>query len=469
MHPNGFRFPQAAIDALQPNFRGELIDPESPRYDAARVVWNARIDRRPALTARCTGVADVLAALTFAREHGALTAVRGGGHDIAGNGVCDGGVVIDLSPMKGVRVDPARRTVRAQAGLTWRELDRETQAFGLATTGGQCSATGIAGVTLGGGLGWLMREHGLTIDNLLSVDLVTADGRLVTASADENAELFWGLRGGGGNFGIVTELELRLHPVGPQMFAMLFYPPERFSGAMRFYQGFAGTEPDALTSALCYLDLPPLPQIPARLHGTPSVALVASYNGPVADGEAAIAPLYALGAPIAEVVGPMPYLALQRLFDAGPAGAYGYRQAIRADYLSTAGVGEEGIEAIAAQLRAAPSSLCSFQLIHLEGAIARVGEDEAAFPGRRARFFSMFQASFSDPADAERHVRWVEDAWAIAHQFSIRSTALNFIDPDEPAERVQEAYGEAKMKRLTALKRAYDPTNFFRLNKNVKP
>ncbi|MDC3958985.1 FAD-binding oxidoreductase [Polyangium jinanense] len=467
MHQDRARFPQAALDSLRTSFRGELIDPDHGRYDAARVVWNARIDKRPALIARCAGVADVLAAVRFAREHDARVAVRGGGHDIAGNGVCDGGIVIDLSPMKGVRVDPARRTVRAQAGLTWRELDHETQAFGLATTGGQCSATGIAGVTLGGGIGWLMRQHGLTIDNLLSVDLVTADGRLVTASADENADLFWGLRGGGGNFGIVTELELRLHPVEQVMVAMLFHPVERFADVLRFYQTFARTEPERMSSTLIQIALPPMPTLPARMHGVPGVILAACYNGPSADAEAAFAPLRAFGPPAAELVSPMPYTVLQSMFDTAPAGAYGYGQCIRGHYVST--LGDDGIEAIAAQLRAAPSPLCLFEIAHLEGAIARVGEDETAFPRRKTPFFSMFQSSFQDPADAERHIRWTQDAWQAMKPFAAEGVYVNFIDAGEPAARVQETYGEAKMKRLAALKRAYDPTNFFRLNKNIAP
>jgi FAD/FMN-containing dehydrogenase len=467
MHQNPIRFTQAALDALRANFRGDLIDPDHARYDAARVVWNARVDRRPALIARCAGVADVLAAVRFAREHDALVAVRGGGHDIAGNGVCDGGVVIDLSPMKGVRVDPARRTVRAQAGLTWKELDHETQAFGLATTGGQCSATGVAGVTLGGGIGWLMRQHGLTIDNLVSVDLVTADGRLVTASADENAELFWGLRGGGGNFGIVTELELRLHPVEQVMVAMLIHPAERFADALRFFQASVRTEPEAMTSSLIYIDLPPMPQIPERMHGAPGVVIAACYNGSSADAEAAFGPLRAFGPPVGEIVAPMPYAALQGMFDAAPAGSYGYGQCVRSAYFSA--LGEEAIETIAAQLRAAPSPLCLFEIVHLEGAVARVDEDETAFPRRKTPFFSIFQSTWRDPADADRHIAWAQGAWQAVQPFASGGTIVSFIDAGEPAERVQEAYGDAKMKRLAALKRAFDPTNFFRLNKNIAP
>ena len=461
------RFEMAVLEALRGSFRGELIDAEHALYDKARVVWNARVDRRPALIARCTGVADVLAAVRFAREQRALVSVRGGGHDIAGNGVCEGGVVIDLSPMKGVRVDPERRTVRAQAGLTWAELDRETQAFGLATTGGQCSTTGIAGVTLGGGIGWLMREHGLTIDNLISADVVTADGRFVTASEHANADLFWGLRGAGANFGIVTELELRLHPASQVVAGMLFHPAEALADALRFYQEFSKSEPDLLTSALIYLELPAIPQVPERLHRTPGVVIAVCFNGTAEEAEPALRPIRAFGPPVGEMVGPMPYLTLQGLFNESPAGAYGYGQCIRSNYFQE--LGEEAIEAVVAAARAGVSPLCMFEIAHLGGAVARVGEEATAFPRRDAAFFSMFQSSWSDPAEAKRHIRWTQEAWQATRRFSAGGTYASFIDSDEPEARVREAYGQAKMERLVALKRAWDPENFFRMNKNIKP
>ncbi|WP_437316481.1 FAD-binding oxidoreductase [Sorangium sp. So ce385] len=467
MSLSGHRFSPAALASLRSAFRGELIDADHPVYDRARVVWNARIDRRPALIARCTGVADVLAAVRFAREQGALVAVRGGGHDVAGSAVCEGGLVIDLSPMKGVRVDPHRRTVRAQAGLTWAELDRETQAFGLATTGGQCSTTGVAGVTLGGGIGWLMRQHGLTIDNLISADVVTADGRLLVASARENEELFWGLRGGGGNFGIVTELELRLHPVSQVFAGMLVHPGERLGDALRFYQEFAEREPDPLASSLIYFELPPMPEIPERLRGAPGVAIVVCYNGPPDEAERALAPLRAFGPPAAEIVGPMPYLALQGMFNGSPAGDYGFSQCIRSQYVAR--LGDAAIEALVAQVQARVSPLCLFEIAHLGGAVARVGEDETAFARRSAPFFSMFQSTWTDPADAERNIRWTQAAWQAMRPFSLGVTHPSFIDGDEPEARVSETFGDAKMKRLAALKRAYDPENFFRMNKNIKP
>lgn len=461
------RFDGGALDNLRTGFRGALLEPGHALYDQARAVWNARIDRHPALIARCAGVADVLAAVRFAREQGALAAVRGGGYDAAGNGVCDGGVVIDLSPMKGARVDPARRTVRAQAGLTWGELDRETQAFGLATVGGQCSGTGVAGVTLGGGIGWLMREHGLTIDNLASVDLVTADGRLVTASEHENQELFWGLRGGGGNFGIVTELELRLHPVRDVVFGMWIHPSEALADTLRAYQEYVATSPDRVACSFIHLKLPPLPQIPQHMHDKPGVAIAAFYNGPLEEAEPVVAPLRKMGPPVGEVYGPMPYLAVQGMFDGVPAGAYGYGQCVRSSYFSA--LSDEAIATVVEQVRAAVSPMCMFELAQLGGAVARVGEDETAYPRRAAPFFSMFQSSFRDPAEAERHIRWTEASWQAMRRFSYGGTHVGFLDAGEPEDRIREAFGEAKMARLAALKRAWDPENFFRMNKNIKP
>jgi FAD/FMN-containing dehydrogenase len=455
------------VDEIRADFRGELLEAGDPGYDRARVVWNARVDRRPALIARCTGVADVLRVLAVAREHGALLAVRAGGHDVAGNGVCDGGVVIDLTPMKGVRVDPQRRVVRAQAGLTWAELDRETQAFGLATTGGQCSATGVAGVTLGGGVGWLMRQHGLTVDNLLSADLVTADGRLLTASATKNPELFWGLRGGGGNFGIVTELELALHPVDQVVAGLLVHPGDRFADVLRFYREFSASEPDPVASTVIYLTAPPMPELPEELHNQPVVAIGLCYSGPLKKADAVLRPLREFGPPAADLVATMPYRALQSMFDGLPAGDYGYHQSIRTGYLPE--LNDDAIATLVAHAQTAVSPLCLVELIHLEGAVSRVPEADTAFPGRDAPFFCMFQSTWSDPVDAQSHVAWTQDGWNAIAPFTDGRTYPNFLDADEPAQRVADAYGPAKMARLTALKRKYDPTNMFSLNKNIQP
>jgi FAD/FMN-containing dehydrogenase len=461
------RLDRAALDVLQTGFRGELLEPGDTGYDRAREVWNSRVDRHPALVARCHGVADVLQVLASARELDAEIAVRGGGHDVAGNGVCDRGVVIDLSPMKGVRVDPVRRVARAQAGLTWAELDRETQAFGLATTGGQCSSTGVSGVTLGGGIGWLMRTHGLTVDNLLSADVITADGQLLTASEHENKELFWGLRGGGGNFGIVTEFEFRLHPVSQVVGGLLIHPGDRMAEVFAFYRAFAATEPDSITSTVIFLTAPPMPALPESMHGKPAVAIGVCYSGPPEEADDALRALREFGPPAADMIMPMPYLALQSMFDGMPAGDYGYHQSIRTGYLP-----ELTDEAIATLTRcgdAAVSPQCLVEVIHLDGAVGRVAEGDTAFPGRDARFFCMFQSTWSEPADAESHTAWTRDSWDVTKRFSDGRTHPGFLDGDESPRRVADAYGEKKLARLTALKRELDPTNVFHLNKNISP
>jgi FAD/FMN-containing dehydrogenase len=456
-----------AFDPLPAGFHGELLKPGSREYDQARVVWNSRIDRRPALIARCTDVSDVLAALATAREFGGDVAVRGGGHDVAGNGVCERGVVIDLSPMKGVRIDPVRRVVRAQAGLTWAELDLKTQEVGLATTGGQCSSTGVAGVTLGGGLGWLMRSHGLTVDNLLSAEVVTADGRVLTASERENPELFWGLRGGGGNFGIVTEFELRLHPVSEIVGGLLVYPGDLMAEVFAFYGEWAKTEPNSVTSSVLSLTAPPMPTLPPEMHGKPAVAIGVCYSGPPEDADVVLGPLRAWGPPAADLIAAMPYLALQSMFDGMPAGDYGYHQSIRSGYLPS--LSGAAIAALTEHAAAAVSDQCIIEVIHLEGAVSDVPEPDTAFPGRDARFFGMLQSTWTDRADAKSHLAWTQSGWDTISQFSDGRTHPNFLDGDEPASRVADAYGPKKMARLADLKREYDPTNLFHLNKNIEP
>jgi FAD/FMN-containing dehydrogenase len=316
--PLGKPLEERLVQEFAANFRGEIIRPEDEGYDTARAVFNAMTDRRPALVARCTGVVDVVAAVNFARENELVVAVRGGGHSVPGYGSCDGGIVIDLSPMKGVWVDPEARTARAQAGLFWGELDRETQAFGLAVTGGRYSNTGIAGLTLGGGSGWLERKIGFTVDNLLSADVVTADGRLVRASEEENEDLFWGIRGGGGNFGIVTSFEYRLHPVGPILLGgMLLYPADQAREVLRFYRDFIEDAPDELCGGCSFVTAPPEPFVPEHLRGSQVLAVVVCYVGPIEEGEAAIRPLKEFGPLALDMVGPIPYTVLQSMTDAG--------------------------------------------------------------------------------------------------------------------------------------------------------
>ncbi len=453
-----------AVRALRRELRGAVLVPGDPGYDDARRVYNGRVDRRPAAIARCAGPADVLAALRFARGEGLRPAVRGGGHSAAGHGVCEGGLVIDLSAMKGVRVDPARRTVRAQAGLTWGELDHETQAFGLATPGARISSAGIAGVTLGGGYGWLMRRHGLAVDNLLSVELATADGRLATASASENPELFWGLRGGGGNFGIATSLVYRLHPVGPLVTGgMAFWPAERHAEVLRFYRGLMSAAPDDL-SALCnFLLLPPAPFVPPHRVGTPVVAIAVCHTGTPEEARRDLSPLGELGEPLIDRIGPMPYLRLQRMYDA--AGVFGRRTHGRCGHL--AGLGDGAVDALAEHAARIPSPYSIVMVSALGGAVARVGEHDTAFGHRRTPFDAAVDAVWTDPRDDARHFRWADDAWRAVRPF----TAGVYVNElgDEGPERVREAYPPATFRRLAALKAAWDPDNLFRLNQNVPP
>jgi FAD/FMN-containing dehydrogenase len=454
------------VERLAEAFRGELLLPASPAYDTARRIWNGAIDRHPACIARCTGVADVVAAVRFAREHDLLVAVRSGGHGVAGHAVCDGGLVIDLSPMKGIRVDVQARMARAQAGVLWGELDRETQLQGLATVGGIVTHTGIAGLTLGGGIGWLMRKYGATVDNLLSVDLVTADGDLLTASTDENPELFWGVRGGGGNFGIVTSFEYRLHPVGPIVLAgPVFHSLEDAPELLRFYREFAAAAPDELTTIFELSMAQPLPFLPAEVHGKPIVWVGACYAGPPEEGIEVVRPLKEFGNPIADLLEPKPYLALQSSFDPFvPHGWHRYWKSVELPSLS-----DDAIDTIVehAATQRSPKSYCI--VFHLGGALARVGRDETAFAQRDAAYNVNINAVWTpEDRDAERHTRWARDYFAAMQPHASDRVYLNFLG-DEGADRVRQAYGAATYDRLAELKRTHDPDNFFRLNQNIRP
>jgi FAD/FMN-containing dehydrogenase len=455
---------EEAIRVFRASLRGELLQPGDDGYDTTRRVWNGMIDRRPALIARCAGVADVIGAVDFARTHDLLVSVRGGGHNVTGNAVCDGGLMIDLSPMKGIRVDPVRRTARAQAGVTWGELDHETQAFGLATTGGQISMTGIAGLTLGGGLGWLMRKCGLTIDNLLAVDLVTADGRFLTASAAENEDLFWGVRGGGGNFGIATAFEFRLHPVGPVVTSgMVMYPAARGRELLGFFRDVMAGASDDLTAMVGFLTAPPAPFVPADLQGEPAVALILCHAGSAEDGQRVVEQIRSFGPPAVDQLGPMPYLAVQRLFDASmPAGRHVY---LRSDHLG--GLSDEVIDTIVVNAAAVTSPLSAALVLSLGGAVARVGEHETAFGHRDTPFDIVVFSVWTDPQESERHMRWGREFGAAMRPFS-RGVYVNEMGV-EGEERVRAAYNPASYERLVALKDRYDPTNFFRMNQNIKP
>jgi FAD/FMN-containing dehydrogenase len=445
-----------AIGELRAGFRGRVLEPSDGGYDAARKVDNAMIDRRPALIARCAGVADVLGAVRFAREHGLLVSIRAGGHNVAGNAVCDGGLMIDVSSMKGVRVDPVARTARAEAGVTWGELDAETQAFGLATTGGVISTTGIAGLTLGGGVGWLNGRFGLACDNLVAADVVTADGRFVHASEHENSDLFWGLRGGGGNFGLVTSFEYRLHAVGPMVLSgPLFHPAARAREVLRFYREFTAGEPDELTTYAGLLTGP---------DGAPLVGIVPCYAGPPEEGERLVGRLRKFGPPVADMLGPMPYVAVQKMFnDAFPPGRYNYWKSSLAPEIT-----DQLIDAVIEHMARVPSPHTAVMLEHYHGAYARPAVGATAYSHRRPTYDVVIIANWTDPKDNARNIAWARDLFAAVQPQVSRAAYVNFLDGDEGADRIRAAYGE-NYDRLVALKRTYDPTNFFRMNQNIRP
>jgi hypothetical protein len=455
---------QAALRELEESFRGRLVPAEEPTYDEHRRVWNGSIDRSPALIARCAGVADVISAVRFARKTGLEVAVRSGGHSFPGLSVCDRGMVIDLEPMKGIRVDPEARTARVQAGVLWGELDRETQAFGLATTGGIVTHTGVAGLTLGGGIGWLQRKHGLTIDQLLSVDLVTADGEFVKASETENPDLFWGLRGGGGNFGIVTEFEFRLHPVGPIVFAgPIFWPMEKARQLLRFYREWSAEAPDELMTIVVQRKAPPLPFVPEELHGKPVVSVACCYAGPVEDGEAVVRPLKAFDPPVLDLCEPKPYVAHQAMFDASfPHGWWYYMRAC-----DVAALSDEVIDIAVDHAERIRSPLTAFPIWQLGGAVGRVAEEETAFNGRGVGQTFNITGMTATAEGFEEERDWVRGFWSALEPHHT-SVYVNFL-MDEGSERVRQAYGAEKYERLQALKRKYDPDNFFHLNQNIPP
>jgi len=449
---------EAAVEEFRANLRGQLICPGDDGYDEARTIWNGMIDKKPALIARCAGVADVIDSVNFARANDLLVAVRGGGHNVAGNALCNDGIVIDLSPMKGIRVDPVQRTARAEAGLTWGEFDHETQAFGLATTGGVSTTTGVAGLTLGGGSGWLMGSHGLACDNLLSVDVVTADGRLVTASESQNADLFWGLRGGGGNFGIATSFVFRLHPVGEEMGGMVIHPLDSAVELIRFYATFARSSPDELSSMAMFAILP---------EGERVVAIAVCYNGPVEESERVLKPLRDHGTPLADMIGPMPYTQVQCMFDEGfPAGQQNYW---KSNYLS--GLDERAIGLIVEYMRRCPSPGSAVTIERIGGAVTRVGKEATAFNHRDAGNNLVIVGLWPDPTAAEENVTWVRDLWNAMAPYSSGGVYVNYLgqESDGGSGRIEAAYGPEKYARLVALKNKFDPTNLFRLNQNIRP
>jgi FAD/FMN-containing dehydrogenase len=453
------------MTTAQIEFEGQLFAPGDAGYDEARRIWNGAIDRRPALIARCAGETDVVAALRLAREQDLAVAVRSGGHGVAGHAVCDDGIVIDLSSMRRVEVDPQARTARVQAGVLLGELDEAAQTFGLATPAGIVSHTGVAGLTLGGGIGWLTRKLGATVDNLLSARVVTADGAIVTANDDENADLFWGLRGGGGNFGIVTEFEFRLHPVGPTVLAgPVYYDLAEGAQVLRGYRDAIADAPDELTTILNLRRVPPVPFLPEELHGTPVVTVLGCWAGDLEAGERAVRPLRTLGTPLFDGLVPRPFVQLQSLFNATvPHFWHYYWKSIETPPF------ENGVIDTLVEHTARITSPRSYTIIfHLGGAMARVDEDATAYPQRDAAHNVNINAVWLQDEEADPHVRWTREFFSALEPHARGRVYVNFMG-DEGQDRVRAAYGDAKYARLASLKRRYDPENVFRLNQNIKP
>ncbi len=454
------------LEALRSQTGGQLVTPEDPAFASARNVWNGMIDRRPAAVLLCRGVADIIAGITHAREHGMKLAVRGGGHNVAGFGTCDDGLVLDLSPMRAVHVDPDANTVRVSGGATWADVDRETQTFGLAVPGGIVSTTGVAGLTLGGGQGWLRRTHGMSCDSLLSAHVVTASGELVNASAHENQELFWALRGGGGNFGVVTEFEFRAYPVGPMVaFAGPVYPLEHASQVLGAMRGFAQEAPDEVNLSATFWTLPAGPAFPEPLHGRPVIVLGAAYAGPPEEGEAVLRPLREIEEPLADLSGTIPFTAMQQLFDPFFP-AHELRYYWKSLYLSS--LGDDAVTRIADFAARRPSALSMAGVWALGGALGRVDPKSTATGDRSAPYLLEILANWSEPAEDERNVAWARSFFDAMQAHGSGKTNLNFPGMGEDPGFVRAAFG-ANWERLQAVKRRYDPTNLFRLNQNIDP
>jgi FAD/FMN-containing dehydrogenase len=442
-----------ALRNFQSRVHGRLICKSDDDYDQARQVWNGRVDKYPAVIIRCAEVVDVVTAVEFAREYHLLVAVRSGGHSLSGHSVCDGGIVIDLAQMKGMRVDPVTCTARAEAGLTLGEFVRQAQPFGLLTTTGTVAGTGLSGLTLGGGLGWFMGKYGLTIDNLLSVEIVTADGRVLTASATSHPDLFWGVRGGGGNFGIVTTFEFRMHAVGQVLAGKVIYPITQAREVLRFYREYTSTAPDELTAYASLMTTP---------TGHPAIAINLCYCGPLDEGERAVSPVRKFRVPLVDLIRPKPYLKVVTSADAGaPYGRNYYQKASTLSQLS-----DEAIDTIADHWAACPSPFSQILIQHVHGAASRVSPSETAFALREESYVISIVAAWEDD-QADLHRAWARAFWTAIQPFGSLGVYVNFLD-DEREGRVQAAYG-VNYDRLVALKSTYDPTNFFSLNQNIRP
>lgn len=452
------------MNDLRSRFAGTLIAREDPGYEEARRVWNGMIDKHPAFIARCASVQDVKAALAFAQAEKLPIAVRGGGHGVAGTATVDGGVVLDLSPMRAVHVDPQRRIAAVGPGLTWGGFDAATHELGLAVTGGLISSTGIAGLTLGGGIGWLMRKHGLTIDSLEAAEVVTAGGGTLRASESENADLFWALRGGGGNFGIVTQFTYRLHPVAQVIGGLTLYPAHRAPAILRYFREYCESAPDELTPLFAFLTAPPAPFVPEALQGKPVVAIALCYAGDAAEGERVVRPIKTFGPPAADLIGPMPYPVLQSMLDAGaPAGMQNYW---KASFLP--GLSDQAIDVIVEHAGRMRSPLSQVHLHLMGGAVARVPREATAFAHRQAAFAMNIVGTWPDPAENDVHTRWAREFADAVAPHTTGGAYVNFLG-NEGEDRVRAAYGAETWARLVAVKTKYDPGNTFRLNQNIRP
>jgi FAD/FMN-containing dehydrogenase len=455
---------QASFDHFSSALRGDLLLAETPGYDEARTIYNAMVDKRPAMIARCADVADVISAVTFARDNGLTLAIRGGGHNVAGLALCDDGLVIDVSAMKGIRIDPQRRTARVEGGCVWKDVDHATHAFGLAVPSGIIGTTGVGGLTLGGGFGHLSRHFGLSCDNLLSADVVTADGQLVTASATEHPDLFWALRGGGGNFGVVTSFEFRLHPVGTVYGGPIFYPVEHTEMLLRAYRDYMRSVPDAMSAFFSFHQGPPAPFVPEHLHFVPMVTIVFCYSGQDERGEELVRPMREAAPALLDLAGPLPYPALNTLFD----GLYtpGLHHYWKADYVPSLTDG-----AIRAHVEYGPRVPSLHSTMHLypqTGAIQRVAPGDTAYSYRDVEFVHNVVAIDMDPARMPEDMAWMQAYWSALKPHAASGAYVNFMMSNEGHDRVQATYRD-NYDRLRQVKRQYDPTNLFRVNQNIEP
>ena len=460
------RTPTSAVQVEIDGFRGRLIDADHAEYDIARAVWNGAIDRRPQLIARCIGPADVVAAVRFARDRDLEIAIRGGGHNVAGTAMCDGGIVIDLSAMRAVRIDPAGRRAWVQGGALWGDVDRETQVHGLATTGGIVSHTGVSGLTLGGGVGWLMRKYGLTVDNLLAADIVTADGERLRASDDEHPELFWALRGGGGNFGVVTSFEFRLHHVGPAVLAgPIFWDASDAADVLRFYRDFIRDAPDELGTVVRFGTAPPLPVIPEELHWRPVVMIGSCYAGPIEEGRERLAPLRAFRSPLLDLAGATPYVGFQSALDSTV--VHGWNYYWKSTHLPE--LRDDLIDVIVEHAFSSSSPRSYVALFHLKGAVSRMAESSTAFGNRQATHAITLDGVWRPGENfGDRDTAWSRKFFAALGRFR-EGVYVNFLAGDEDPGRIREAYGDSIYERLVNVKTAYDPGNVFHHNQNIRP